>query len=351
MARYIFNDRPYVSLETPTNLDFVTDDPHGFINKYKSGAIFDEAQRAPQLFSYLQEVVDSSQECGRFILTGSQQFGLMSGITQSLAGRIAMIQLLPFSMDELYTDNVPSLDSILVSGLYPPIHDRKLDPSVWFGNYVNTYVERDVRNIIQIKELASFQRFLRLCAGRAGQLVNLSNLAADAGISHNTVKSWISILEASYIIFLLQPFHKNLNKRLIKTPKLYFYDSGLLAYLLSINSAELMSTHPLRGQIFENFIVSELVKNRFNRGLASNLYFWRDRSGNEVDVILENGKGLSAIEIKSGQTINQDFFKGFNFWNHLLPGTHNILVYGGHDEMVRNDVSVKSWKNVHQIEP
>jgi len=351
LARYIFNDKPYVSLETPSNLEFVVDDPLGFLEKYKEGAIFDEAQRAPQLFSYLQEIVDSSKEYGRFILTGSQQFGLMAGITQSLAGRIALVQLLPFTMDELYPQNPPALDTVLTTGLYPPIHDRNLDPAVWFGNYINTYVERDVRNIIQIKDLASFQRFLRLCAGRAGQLANLSQLAVDAGISHNTAKSWISILEASYITFLLQPFHTNFNKRLIKTPKLYFYDTGLLTYLLSIHEETLMSTHPLRGQIFENFMVSELLKSRFNRGLPSNLYFWRDRSGNEIDVILENGKGVSAIEIKSGQTMNRDFFKGFNFWNRLVSESQNILVYGGADEMIRNDVVIKSWKNVYTIEP
>jgi len=351
LARYVFNKKPYVSLENPDIRELAQDDPRGFLEKYRRGAVFDEVQRCPQLFSYLQELVDEEQKPGRYVLTGSQQFGLMSGISQSLAGRIALIQLLTFSYHECYSATVSkealSLDEVLFTGLYPPIHDKKLDPHIWYTNYMQTYIERDVRQMVNVRDLSSFQRFVRLCAGRVGQLLNLSDIASDCGITHNTAKAWISILEASYIVFLLQPHHKNFNKRLIKTPKLYFYDSGLASWLLAIQSHEQLNIHSMRGHLFESFVVSEFLKSRHNQGMPSYLYFWRDRSGNEVDLLLEQGEKLKPIEIKSGKTLNADYFNGLKKWLALAESTaiNPTLIYGG-DESVRHaGIRVMSWRD------
>jgi predicted AAA+ superfamily ATPase len=300
------------------------------------------------LFSYLQEVLDSSRQTARFILTGSQQFGLVQGITQSLAGRIGMVQLLPFSCHEAYRGTPPGLDEALWRGAYPPVHDRELDPSLWYANYIQTYVERDVRKLVNVQDLTSFQRFVRLCAGRVGQLLNLSQLGAEAGITHNTAKAWLSILEASYIVFQLQPHHRNFNKRLIKTPKLYFYDTGLAVWLLSIREVQQLDTHPQRGALFENWVISEALKTRFNRGLPSNLYFWRDRAGHEVDLLLENPTELIPVEIKSGQTVNSDFFTGLEDWLKLAQPSQPRawLVYGGSENHQRKNTRVLSWRNL-----
>jgi len=317
------------------------------LEKYKTGAVFDEIQNCPDLFSYLQEIIDENNKPGRFILTGSQQFGLLSRISQSLAGRIASVQLLPFSYNELYSNKNPNLDKILFTGMYPPIYDRNLEPSIWYANYMQTYIERDVRKIINIKDLNSFQRFVRLCAARTGQLLNLSNLATDTGITHNTAKAWISILEASYIVFLLQPHHANFNKRIIKTPKLYFYDTGLAAWLLSIQNTEQIAIHSMRGSLFETWIVSEMLKERFNKGLTNNLYFWRDRSGNEIDVLVEKADSLVPVEIKSGKTINSDFFKGLKLWKKLTDEKESYLIYGGEENYLREKINVQSWRNLN----
>ena len=292
LAKHVFKDKPYVSLENPDLKEMSQIDPRGFLEKYKNGAVFDEAQRSPELFSYLQEIIDESHKPGRFVLTGSQQFGLFSGISQSLAGRVGLVHLLPFTYHELYSPKKHKtgsrdLDHVLFSGLYPPVHDRKLDPHVWYGNYIQTYIERDVRQMVNVRDLSTFQRFVRLCAGRIGQLVKLSGLAEDCGITHNTAKAWISILEASYIVFLLQPHHANFNKRIIKTPKLYFYDTGLAAWLLSIQNPDQLNIHPLRGALFESYVISEFFKAKFNQGVKPNYYFWRDRSGNEIDFLME----------------------------------------------------------------
>ena len=348
LARSAFPDRPYVSLENPDTRELATEDPRGFLKKYEDGAILDEAQNCPALFSYLQEVLDSSRQTARFILTGSQQFGLVQGITQSLAGRIGMVQLLPFSCHEAYRGTPPGLDEALWRGAYPPVHDRELDPSLWYANYIQTYVERDVRKLVNVQDLTSFQRFVRLCAGRVGQLLNLSQLGAEAGITHNTAKAWLSILEASYIVFQLQPHHRNFNKRLIKTPKLYFYDTGLAVWLLSIREVQQLDTHPQRGALFENWVISEALKTRFNRGLPSNLYFWRDRAGHEVDLLLENPTELIPVEIKSGQTVNSDFFTGLEDWLTLAQPSQPRawLVYGGSENHQRKNTRVLSWRNL-----
>ena len=344
LARHVFADKPYISLENPDDHERAQDDPRGFLAAYPDGAVFDEAQRCPHLFSYLQGLVDADPRPGRFVLTGSQQFGLLAGVTQSLAGRIALVQLLPFSFRECYRSST-SLDDVLFTGLYPPVHDRALNPSIWYANYLQTYIERDVRQLVNVRDLSVFQRFVRLCAGRSGQLLNLSNLAADAGINANTARAWISILEASYIVYLLQPHHQNFNKRLIKTPKLYFCDPGLAVYLLTIRDAAQLNAHAQRGALFETFIVGELLKARYNQGLPADLYFWRDRSGHEIDLLVQRGDGLQPIEIKSGQTLNRDFFKGLHRWLRLAgpAAVDPVLVYGGSAEAIHQGIRVVPW--------
>ena len=353
LVRAVFPDLPYVSLEDPDEREHAVDDPRGFLHRFPDGAVLDEVQRTPQLFSYLQGILDGDPTPGRFILTGSQQFGLLAGVTQTLAGRVALVELMPFTLDELTAvQRAPEdINSLLFKGLYPPVYDRDLDPGIWYANYLRTYVERDVRQLVNIQDLAAFQRFVRLCAGRSGQLLNYSALAADVGVTHNTVRSWISVLQASYIVFLLQPYHRNFNKRLVKSPKLYFHDTGLASWLLGIREPEQMATHPLRGALFENWVVTELLKHRFNQGLPSDLYFWRDQAGIEVDVLVERGDGLLPIEIKSGQTVTSDQFKGLRKWLALAGETAAgaRLVYGGDTESVRFGVGVIPWRQAGRV--
>ena len=351
LVQHAFPEHHYVSLEDLDQREFAETDPRGFLNQFSGGAILDEAQRCPALLSYIQTRVDKHQQPGEFILTGSQQFGLLSGITQSLAGRAALLTLLPMTYGELQRSGKigEDLDKILFDGAYPPIFDRGLEPHPWYGNYVRTYLERDVRQLIKVQDLGTFQRFLKLCAGRTGQLLNLSSLANDAGITHNTAKAWISVLEASYIVHLLPPHHQNFNKRLVKTPKLYFLDTGLANWLLGIQNSEQLATHVQRGALFETWVISELLKTRFNAGETSNLYFWRDRSGHEVDLLIDHGTHLSPLEIKSGQTINKDYFKGLAFWQMLagdMAGTA-WLVYGGDSRQIRSDVTVLPWNDIN----
>lgn len=352
LARHVFKDKPFVSLERPDTREFADVDPRGFLDRYREGAVLDEVQRCPDLFSYLQVEVDENPEPGRFILTGSQQFGLMSHISQSLAGRIALIHLLPFTYHECYAETLPGLDHTLYHGLYPPIHDRNLDPQLWYANYIQTYVERDVRQMINVQDLNNFQRFIRLCAGRIGQLLNYSDLASDCGISHNTARAWISILGASYIIYQLLPHHQNFNKRIIKTPKLYFYDTGLAAWLLGIQNTNQMNTHAMRGAFFESFVISELLKSRYNEGLTSNLYFWRDHKGNEVDVLRQRSDHLQPIEIKSGQTLNRDFFANMQKWMDLVGdiAIDPTLIYGGQESQKRSNIQVHAWHDPAWLE-
>lgn len=350
LVREIFADRPYVSLEDLDELDFASRDPRGFLARYPDGAVLDEVQRVPQLFSYLQTRVDEERRMGLFVLTGSQQFDLHAKITQSLAGRVALVPLLPFTLNELTAvEKAPeSIEELLYGGLYPPVHDRRLDPAIWYGNYVGTYLERDVRQMINIRDLSAFQRFLRLCAGRTGQLLNLSSLGNDCGITHNTAKSWLSVLEASYIVHLLQPHFRNFNKRLTKTPKLFFHDTGLAAWLLGIQNADQLRSHPLRGELFETWAISELLKARFNRALASNLYFWRTRSGLEVDALIEQGDTLVPVEVKSGQTVVSDFLKGLEQWSSLAGDASGRpwLIYGGDRRQSRTDVEILPWREI-----
>ena len=344
LSRAVFSDKPYVSLEDLDQRELATNDPRGFLGHYPDGAVLDEVQRSPGLFSYLQTRVDTDGRMGLFVLTGSQQFGFLSGITQSLAGRVGFVQLLPFALSELAVSGIAisDLNELLYRGLYPPLYDREVTPESWYSGYVLSYVERDLRQLITVRDLAAFQRFVRMCAARTGQMVNLSALAGDCGITHNTAKAWLSILEASYIVFLLRPHYRNFNKRLVKTPKLYFIDPGLVAWLLGIKGREQMAVHPQRGAIFETWVVGELLKGRFNRGLNSNLFYWRDSSGNEVDVLAEEGETLLPIEIKSGQTVAGDYFAGLDRWMKITGErvSRSYLIYGGNNIGTRGSTEI-----------
>ncbi len=352
LAKTLFSHKPYCSLEDLDQRQFANNDPRGFLAQFPKGAILDEVQHCPELFSYLQSLVDAQSEQGLFVLTGSQQFGLLANITQSLAGRVGFIQLLPFTLHELQiAKRAPtSIETLLFTGLYPPIYDRHIPSTMWYSDYIMTYIERDVRQLINVQDLGSFRRFLQMCAARTGQLLNLSSLANDCGITHNTAKAWISVLETSYILFLLRPHHQNFNKRMIKSPKLYFYDTGLVCTLLGLQNSEQLTIHPLRGALFETWVVSELIKNRFNAGLLSNLYFWRDSQGHEVDILMDNGNQLIPIEVKAGQTITPDYFLGLQYWQALSKQTQEAwLIYAGTQNQKRDHAHIISWDNIYRL--
>lgn len=338
LCRAAFPHLQYANLEAPDLREFAESDPRGFLAQLGGGAILDEIQRVPILLSYLQVLADEQRENGLFVLTGSEQFRLSDAINQSLAGRTALLRLLPFSLDERrQTGASDRIDDILYSGCYPRIHDQKLEPRQALGDYFETYVERDVRQIGEIRNLSNFRRFVRLCAGRVGQLANLSALGADAGVSHTTARHWLTVLEASYVVFLLPPFYANIRKRLVKSPKLYFYDVGLASYLIGIEHAGQLATHPLRGALFENAVIVEALKHRFNRGYRSNLSFFRDARGLECDLLYENGNGIGAIEIKSSATVASD--DALNRIARVLPQiSGKVVVYGGAERHSRRDV-------------
>jgi len=348
LARAAFPDKPYVSLETPDEREFAITDPRSFLARWPSGAIIDEVQHVPQLFSWIQTDVDACGQMGRYVLTGSQNFALMANITQSLAGRSALVQLLPLSIAELAAaGQLPAdLDAMLLRGGYPALYARTLSPARWLADYTMSYLERDVRQISQVQDLSAFQRFLRLCAGRTGQLLNLSNLAQDAGIAQTTARAWLSVLEASYIVFLLQPHHRNLGKRVVKMPKLYFLDAALAASLMGIQTTTQLSIHPLRGALFETLIVSEFLKARFNAGFASNLFFWRDNVGLEVDLLLDEPEGLLPIEIKSSATVTDDLFKGLRKWLAAAGEAARLprLVCAVPTSYERDGINVRRWQ-------
>ena len=353
LARQVFAGKPYVTLEDPDQRAFAEADARAFLAQFPHGAILDEAQRCPPLFSYLQGIVDVRGTAGQFVLTGSQQFGLMSRITQSLAGRAGLLQLLPLSLAELAgAGQMPrTLAQALWLGGYPAIHARSVAPTDWLPNYVATYVERDVRQLLGVRNLGLFQRFLRLCAARTGQLVNLSALASDCGITHVTARQWLTVLEASYMVRLLAPYHVNFGKRLVKTPKLYFLDTALAAWLLGVRDAATLATHAQRGALFESFVVCEILKHEFNAGRNPELWFWRDNAGHEVDLLLPAGpheQHLQPVEIKSGQTYASDWPTAARRWQALagelaLPP---IIVYGGDASFEREGCRVISWRQL-----
>lgn len=350
LARSLFADKPYVSLENPAELAFAQEDPRGFLARFADGAIFDEAQRWPALFSWLQGMVDEDRRPGRFVLTGSQQFGLMAGITQSLAGRVAITQLLPLSLAELTA--APrfemNLDRLLLTGGYPALHARGIEVQDWFPSYVATYVERDVRQVMNIHDLGVFQRFLRLCAARTGQMLNLALLAGEAGVSQGSARNWLTVLENSYLVHRLPPYHRNFGKRLVKTPTLYFLDIGLACWLLGITSGEMLSLHPMRGALFETWVVGEFVKARFNAGQPADLYFWRDNNGLESDLLFETGGRIQPVEIKSGQTVTSDYIRAGQKAGRIA-GEEALapwLIHGGTESYTRSGVQVRSWRDM-----
>ena len=337
-----FPNLEYVNLEAPDQREFAESDPRGFLSQLGDGAIIDEIQHVPELLSYLQVLADDRGCNGLFVLTGSEQFKLSDAISQSLAGRTGLLRLLPFSLMERQRMGASgAIDDILYSGFYPRILDQKLDARQALGDYLETYVERDVRRMGEIRNLSGFRRFVRLCAGRVGQLVNLSSLGSDAGVSHTTARQWLTVLETSYIVFQLPPYHANIRKRLVKSPKLYFYDVGLASYLIGIENAEQVATHPLRGPLFENMVVMEALKHRFNRGRESNLSFFRDARGLECDLFYETGQGIHALEIKSGSTVSSNYFSSLNRVAELVPDiTAKTVVYGGTARQSRTDSEV-----------
>jgi predicted AAA+ superfamily ATPase len=352
LLRKMFPQYRYESLEDPETQIYAESDARRFLGKNEK-MIIDEIQRVPSLFSYIQSNVDQANISGHYIISGSQSFLLNQHISQSLAGRVAVFNLMPLSIRELnnYGTSVDNFEKYIFKGFYPRLYDRDIEPVDFFPNYIQTYVERDVRLLQNIHDLSLFIRFLKLCAGRIGQLLNLNSLANDCGISPNTAKSWISVLEASFVIFLLQPHHMNFNKRLVKMPKLYFLDVGLAASLLEIRSVQQVSTHYSRGALFENLILCELLKNRYNEGLRNNCYFWRDNKGVEIDCLIENGNDLTPIEIKSGSTFNEDFFKNLNYWRKLSSDQKEtgFVIYGGNTSRETKYGKLVAWRELSNI--
>ncbi len=350
LLKSLFKDYQYISLEDRDTLAFAESDPVGFLNEYAQYVIFDEVQRAPSLFSYIQTRVDNSGIMGQFILSGSQNFHLMQNITQSLAGRVALFRLLPLDVYELKQHDLLLMDyaDAAVKGFYPAIYHRNIEPPVFYSNYLKTYVERDVSEILNIKDKQTFQTFLMLCAGRAGQLLNISSLANDCNIAHATAKAWLSILESSYLVFQLYPYYENFGKRLLKSPKLYFYDTGLLCHLLGIHSGSQLKINRQKGNIFENMVISELQKMNEHRYQHIYYYFWQDSNANEIDALVKTAEGFDIYEIKATETISADLFKGLDkFETFAAPQpVTKTLIYGGVRNQVRSNYMVKSWRSV-----
>lgn len=357
LARNTFPSKPYLTLEDPETRQLALSDPRAFLDQFPDGAVLDEIQRTPELLSYLQGVVDTHQRMGLFIITGSQQFGFLEAITQSLAGRVGLIELLPLSLNEISTAQKvdrTQLNQLMFRGGYPALYNttraQALLPSDWFRAYVSTYIERDVRQVLGVRDLASFERFVLMCASRSGQLLNIQGLAADCGISTSSARQWLSVLEASYVVRLLQPWHENFGKRLVKMPKLYFLDTGLLCWLLRIESPLALATHAMRGPIFETWVLNETLKHRLNLGLPADVYFWRDNHGVEVDLLFQHSHVLHAVEIKSGTTFSQDWLKGCKRFEHYAsqrcgPST---VVYGGANSFDTQATHVMSWLEFKQ---
>jgi len=349
LLKGIFPDYRYVSLENPDMHSFANDDPIAFLKEYDSRVIFDEVQQAPKLFSYMQTMVDNSGEMGQFILSGSQNFHLLESITQSLAGRTALFKLLPFDSRELWVADLLEEDwkKLLIKGFYPAVYDRDIDAAVFYNNYIQTYIDRDVVALTNVQDLRRFRNFLGLCAARNGQLLNLSNLANECGISQPTAKSWLTILESSYIVFLLQPYYENFGKRIIKTPKLYFYDVGLVAYLLGLRKPGDLDNGNLMGSLFENLAIADLIKKNHHDYLLRDYYFWRDSTGHEVDLLFKKGTDFNIYEVKSTQTILPKLFQGMDFFENIVNGkvSRRTLIYGGSENQDRTKYDIRTWGN------
>lgn len=353
LARELFSGKPYVSLESPDERARAVADPRQFLSRFPEGGILDEVQRAPELFSYLQAELDAHPAAGRFILTGSQQFGMMEKISQTLAGRVGMLTLLPFSFGELKTGGYAAdrLDEVIFRGAYPPVFEQAIDPVFWFDSYISSYVERDVRQLVNVQDLMVFQHFMALCAGSIGQLLNASRIGMECGVGHSTVAKWFSVLEASYVAFRLAPHHRNYRKRLVKTPKLYFWDTGLACRLLGIETSSQLATHPMRGSLFENWVIVELLKSRFNQGRKNNLSFWRNNTGLEIDVLMEQAGKLRPIEIKSSSSLHSDFWQPMAQWLELAgdDATSPTLIYGGDTKWNDKNGTAIPWKQISEV--
>ena len=351
LAKMTFADYSYCSLEDPDIRNFAQNDPRSFLKKYNKNVIFDEIQRIPELLSYLQSMVDENDIKGRFILTGSYQLQLRAEITQSLAGRTAVLSLLPLTISEATTVNKEmSRDELLYRGFFPRIYQDKLNPTKFYANYYRTYIERDVRQLINLKNVSLFEKFLKLLAGRVGQVINYNSLSNDIGVSAVTLKEWLSVLEVSFIIFKLEPYFENFGKRVIKSPKIYFNDTGLLVYLLDIDSGNIIGRDPLIGNIFENLIVLELMKARYNQGLNPNIYFFRDSNGLEVDIIYKKGSQLIPIEIKSAATFNKVFAKSIHKFQKLTAKAQKgFVVYAGDFTAKTETYSIVNYRNCHLL--
>jgi len=348
LVKNTFANYPYLNLEDIELREYAKSDPKGFLQPYTSGLIIDEIQYVPELFSYIQVIVDERENNGMFILTGSQNFSLLSNVAQSLAGRVLLYELHPFSYLELGSTNfwMDNYEDFLFKGFYPRLYKQNLDPSTWLNSYVRTYVDRDLRQMINIGDLSIFQQFLKLCAARTGQILNLSSMGNQLGISYQTVKKWLSVLEASYIIYLLPPYYNNFNKRITKSPKLYFYDVGLASFLLGLRSSDQVKSHYLRGELFETLILSEIKKRFCHQGKELPLYYWRNHNETELDCVFQNGDQEIGIEIKSARTINNKFFSGLNYWAKLTGTTSDnlYLIYGGEEVQSRSVANVQGWK-------
>jgi len=351
LCRAVFPRHTYANLEAPDVRAFATQDPRAFLSQFPKGAVIDEVQRCPELPSYLQERIDADPASGRWILTGSQNLTLLASISQSLAGRTAVLNLLPLARSEVhrFEPHPRTLDEALLTGGYPRILDQRLSPSDWLGSYVGTYIERDVRSVANVGDLVAFQRFVGLCAGRTAQFVNYSSLAADASVSQPTAKAWLSVLETSFIVFRLPVYSGNTRKRLVKMPKLHFHDTGLVCWLLGIRNVDQVRLHPLRGAIFETWVVSEVLKHRVNRGEAGGLFAWRDRHGTEADLLIERPAGLTLVEVKAGQTPSADMADSLRRVREAVtpPGpVDTIVVYGGDARQKRPDVTFLPWDDI-----
>jgi predicted AAA+ superfamily ATPase len=352
LCQKVFEEYSYVSLENLEEREQAIHDPKSFLARFKEPLIIDEIQRVPSILSYIQTRVDSSKKNGSYILTGSQQFELMESLSQSLAGRTAILKLLPLTIKELHDHYkiYNSLEDYLYTGFYPRIYDQNLNPTESNSFYLSTYVERDIRSLINIKDFLLFDRFLKVCASRTGQLLNMTSIGNECGISHNTVNQWLSLLEASFIVYRVPPHFRNFSKRIIKSPKLFFYDVGFASYLLGIEAKEQLINHPLKGALFETLAVGELLKARYNAVKGSNLFFFRDSLGNEVDCLLDHGSYCVPVEIKSSQTINESFFTNLQFYNSLQQNAAKpVLVYAGDESYSREAAEVVSYRNLHEI--
>ena len=353
LCRAAFPKLGYANLEPPDIRRFAQDDPRAFLAQFPDGAIIDEVQRCPELPSYLQVLIDRDPTPGKWILTGSQNLTLLQSVSQSLAGRTAVLHLLPLAHGEAlrFRKHPATLDTTLFTGGYPRIFDRNLDPSEWLSAYVATYIERDVRNVLKVGDLTTFQRFVELCAGRTGQLLNLSSLSGDCGISQPTAKAWLSVLEATFIVFRLPAYSRNLRKRLVKMPKLHFYDTGVACWLMGIRNPDQLHAHPLRGALFETWVASEILKSRIHRGEHGGIFHYRDRQGMEADMVVSRGEALSTVEAKAGTTVSDDMLNTVRKVHADLrpsPASEACLVYGGDAAQKRSDVLALPWRAIHE---